>query len=154
MSHSFSPEADRRAEALAAVALLAAALSAVIALMPPEGSVLVPAHAALVALLGGAVFLLPTVLALVGGITLLRRGRPELSVPRRRLVGVGLLALALLVAKPLLGEPTGLLGEWFTNFLLDLFGTALTVTVTVALVVGGAVLALDLKLKRMLVAAR
>jgi hypothetical protein len=154
VSHTFSPEADRRAEALAAAATLVAAIMAVVVFFPAEGRVLAPLHAVLDALLGQATFILPAGVALTGGIAFARRARPGLPLPRRRLAGLAVITIALLPAERLLGQSTGLVGEWFTGFLLALFGTPLAIVFTVALIAIGFVLTFDVRRWRLRLAAR
>jgi len=145
---------DRRAEVLAAAATIVAAVAAVIVFFPAEGLVTVPVHDALDGLLGETTFLLPVAFALVAAIALVRRTRPDLGLPKRRLVGLGALTLGLLPAERLLGQSTGFVGGWLTSFLLEALGPLLTVTVTIAFVILGSVLAFDLKPRRWPLAAR
>jgi hypothetical protein len=154
VSHTFSPVTDRRTEALAATSGIAAAVAAVIVFFPAEGKILAPVHDALDGLLGGATFSLPVGFTLVGAIALVRRTRPDLRLPKRRLAGLGALTLGLFPAERLLGQPTGFVGGSLTNFLLEAFGPPLTVTLTVAVVLLGIALAFDLKPPRWPVAAR
>ena len=154
MSHTFSPEADRRAEAQATVATLVAAVLAIVAFFPPEGQVLLPLRGALDGLLGRATFVLPLGLALAGAIGFVRRARPNLVLPRRRLIGLGLITIALLPADQLLGQSTGLVGEWFTGFLLELLGAPLTIVGITSLVAVGVALTFDLRAWRRMSAAR
>ncbi len=151
---SFSPESDRRAEALGAVALFVAAVLLVIVLAPPEGRVLTPLHGLLEALLGGTAFLLPISLVLVGGIALIQRARPGAVLPRQRLAGLGVLTVTVVVGEHLLGQSTGLIGSWFTGFLVGIFGETVTIVATLALIGLGVALAFNLKLKRRILAAR
>src|ERR1051326_977314 len=120
MSHTFSPEADRRAEALGATAGLLAALLMIVVFLQPEGHVLIPLHATLDYLFGHTTFLLPVGAVLVASLAMVRRARPHIPLPMRRLVGLGLITIALVPAEDLLGQSTGLVGEWFTGFLLEL----------------------------------
>jgi hypothetical protein len=154
VSHTFSPEADRRAEALATVASLVAAVLAIVAFFPPQGQVLMPLRGVLDGLLGQATFVLPLGLALAGALGFVRRARPNLALPRRRLIGLGLITIALLPADQLLGQSTGLVGEWFTGFLLELLGAPLTIVGITALVAVGAALTFDLRARRRISAAR
>ncbi len=133
-------------------ALFLAAVVAVIAFFPAEGRVMVPLHNALDGLLGRATFVVPFGLALTGVIALARRARPDLRVPRRRLIGLGVLALAVLPSDRLLGASTGVIGEWLTAFLVDLVGGPLTVALVVAVVSAGAVLTFGVR--KLAVAAR
>jgi hypothetical protein len=171
MSQTFSPEGDRRrrpppaalqydpsgvtrsvtggvtdrAEATALVATLLAAVLAVIVFFPVEGRLLTPLHGACDALLGQAAFVLPLGMALAAGIGFAHRSRPHLAFPRRRLAGLGLITIGLLPAERLLGQSTGLLGEWFTHFLIDLLGFPIAVATTVIVLGVGAVLTFDPK---------
>jgi hypothetical protein len=145
VSQTFSPEADRRAETLAASAALAAAVLSVVVFLPPEGRVLAPVHDVLEGLFGHITFAVPLGLALASALGFLRRARPNLPIPRRRLLGLGLITIALLPADHLLGQSTGLVGEWFTGFLLELLGTPLTITFIAALMGAGLLLTFDLR---------
>jgi hypothetical protein len=84
----------------------------------------------------------------------IRRVRPAVALPTRRLAGLALLALAVLPAERLLGYSTGALGEWLTGLLLEVLGGPLTVTLTLVVVVAGAVLALAVSVPRRVRAAR
>lgn len=154
MSLTLSPEMDRRIEAFGLTTTFLAAIVTVLVFFPAEGRVLVPVHAALTALLGQTTFMLPLILALAGGLALTRRLRPDLRLPRRRLAGVGAIALALLPAEHLLGQPTGLVGAWFTGLLVDALGAPIVVTVTLTLVTLGCILAFNLEASRFRFAAR
>jgi hypothetical protein len=154
VSHTFSPEADRRAEALALCATLLAALVAVVVFFPAEGVVLTPLHSATDNLFGSSAFVLPLGLALVSGLAFARRTRPNVRLPTKRLVGLGLITIGLLPAEDLLGRSTGMVGEWFTGFLLALLGGPVAVALTLGLLMAGSVLAFDLKHGRRRVAAR
>jgi uncharacterized membrane protein YwaF len=99
-------------------------------------------HAAVAALLGQASFLLPLGLVFVGVLLAIRRVRPSVALPTRRLTGLALLAIAVLVAERLLGYSTGFIGDWLAGFLLDVLGPPLTVIVTLMVVAVGATLAL------------
>ena len=72
----------------------------------------------------------------------------------RRLIGLVVITIALLPAERLLGQSTGLVGEWFTGFLLDLLGGPITVSLTLALVILGSALAFNLEPSRIPIAAR
>jgi hypothetical protein len=144
VSHTFSPERQRRVELLASLALLLAAIAAVIVFLPAEGRLLVPLHAAVEALLGQATFVLPLSLALAGALGLVRWARPDLALPARRLIGLGLLLLAVLPAEDLLGRSTGLLGEWLSRFLIELLGLPLAVALLLGLLGLGAALTFPL----------
>ena len=149
MSHTFSPDAVRRADALAVASLLAAAVAAVIVFWPPEGRVLTPLHDIIMGLLGRAGFLLPLSFVLAAALGFARRARPDARLPSRRLAGLVVLALALLPAERLLGDSTGLIGDWLTSFLLALIGGPLTVVAIVMLVGVGALLAFDINVRRL-----
>jgi hypothetical protein len=127
---------------------------AIVAFFPPEGQVLIPLRGALDGLLGRATFVLPLGLALAGALGFVRRARPNLVVPRRRLVGLGLITIALLPAEQLLGQSTGLVGEWFTGFLVELLGAPITIAVIAALVAVGVALTFDVRTWRRIDAAR
>ena len=154
MSHTFSPEANRRAEALALTAMLLAALVGVIVFFPAEGVVLTPLHAATDSLFGSAAFVLPLGLALLGGVAFARRARPHVALPTGRFVGLALITIGLLPAEDLLGQSTGMVGEWFTGFLLALLGGPVAVALTLGLLMAGSALAFDLMHWRHPVAAR
>jgi hypothetical protein len=154
MSVTFSPETDRRTEAFALTALFLGAVAAVIVFFPPEGRVLVPLHAGLSRLLGQAAFVVPLGLAIAATIGFVRYARPMFGVPRRRLVGLGVITIALLPAEHLLGQSTGLVGQWFTGFLLGLVGVPVTVALTLCLVMLGSALAFNLEPSRLPIAAR
>jgi hypothetical protein len=81
-------------DGLAVVAVALAAVCAVVLVLPGEGLVAAPLHAALAYLLGDAAFILPLALLLAGVLTLVRSARPETRLPYPRLVGVTLMALA------------------------------------------------------------
>jgi hypothetical protein len=133
--------------------LFAGAVAAVVVFLPAEGRVLAPLHDNVERLLGQASFLLPLGLVFVGLVLATRLVRPSVALPTRRLTGLALLALAVLPAERLLGYPTGVLGDWVTGFLLDVLGAPLAVTLTLVVVVGGAILALAIKLPRRMRAA-
>ena len=154
MSHTFSPEADRRAEAVGATAALLAAILAVVVFLPSDGRVLVPVHQALDGLFGSATFVIPLGLVLASIIAFARRRQPQLALPKRRLVGLALITIGLLPAERLLGQSTGLVGEWFTGFLLELFGTPLATVLTAALMGLGIVFTFNIRRWRRPVAAR
>jgi hypothetical protein len=148
VSHTFSPEASWRAEAVGSTATLAAAVLCVIVFVPSDGRIIVPLHAVLDALFGGAAFVLPLGLALAAGVAFARRAHPGMALPRRRMAGLGLITIALLPAERLMGQSTGLVGEWFTGFLLDLLGGPITAALTFGVLVFGAALAFALDLNR------
>jgi hypothetical protein len=154
MSHTFSPEMHRRTEALALTAAFLTAILAVVVFFPAEGRVLVPVHAGLTALLGQMVFVLPLGLTLLSALAFVRRVRPGLQIPRGRLVGLGLITIAMLPADHLLGQSTGLLGDWFTRLLVNAFGGPFTVGLSLALVTLGTALAFNFTPPRPPIAAR
>src|SRR5689334_14609224 len=129
---------------LVSVLTLVAALVAVVVVFPAEGRVLIPVHDVLYALFGQTTFVLPLGLGLAAGLTFVRRAHPAHPLPRRRLAGLGMIATALLPAEHLLGQSTGLVGEWFTGFLIELLGGPLTVALTLVLMTVGSILAFDL----------
>jgi hypothetical protein len=130
-------------DAVIAASCLLAAVSAVITLFPPEGHVLTPVHAAVEALLGRGAFLLPVAFAVASVLAFVRRARPGCPLPTRRLVGLAVMALALLANENMLGYSTGLVGEWLTAFLAHLLGVPLTVVLTLIVLAVGGALALD-----------
>jgi hypothetical protein len=91
---------------------------------------------------------LPLGLALAGALGFVRRARPDFALPRRRIVGLGLITIALLPAERLLGQSTGLVGEWFTGFLIDLLGAPLGVALLTALLAIGINLTFDFDLRK------
>ncbi|MBV9579873.1 MAG: hypothetical protein JO057_14885 [Chloroflexi bacterium] len=149
-----SPETDRRIERLGLTALFLAAVAAVLVFFPPEGQIFVPVHAALERLFGHAMFVLPLALALASGLAFARRARPNMTVPWRRLIGLGVITIGLLPAEHLLGQSTGLVGEWFTGRLIEIVGVPLTVALTLAAVLLGSTLTFNLKPSKLPLAAR
>ena len=135
-------------------ALVAGAMAAVVVFFPAEGRVLAPLHAGVERLLGQAGFLLPLGLVFVGLVLAIRRVRPSMTLPTRRLTGLALLALAVLPAERLLGYSTGVLGDRVTGLLLNVLGAPLTVALTLVVVVAGAGLALAINLPGRMRAAR
>ena len=127
-------------------ALVSGAMAAVVVFFPAEGRVLAPLHEGVERLLGQAGFLLPLGLVFVGLVLAIRRVRPSMTLPTRRLTGLALLALAVLPAERLLGYSTGVLGDRVTGLLLNVLGAPLTVTLTLVVVVAGAGLALAINL--------
>jgi len=130
--------------------LLVAAFCAVIVFFPPEGRVAGPLHEFLGVLLGRATFMLPVALAVAGIIRILLDQRPDLTLPRRRLAGVGLIALAVAASENLIanGRPetgSGLVGEWLSASLLDLFGWPFTIVLLAVLLSTGVLFVFDLK---------
>jgi len=154
VSHTFSPEADRRAEALALSSTLLAALVAVIVFFPAEGVVLTPLHSTMDSLFGSSAFILPLGLALLGGVAFARRARPGLALPRRKFIGLGLITVGALPAQHLLGQSTGMVGEWFTGFLLARLGGPVAVALTLGVLMAGSALAFDFDHWRRRFAAR
>ena len=135
---------DQRAEAVALIAAFCAAVASVVVFFPAEGRVLVPVHATIEFLLGRMSFVLPLGLGLAAALGFAQRARPEESLPWRRLVGLGLITIALLPGDALMGQSTGLVGGWFTEALVSVLGGPLTVLITVALLVIGSLLTFDL----------
>jgi hypothetical protein len=130
--------------------LLVGAFCAVIVFFPPEGRVAGPLHELLGVLLGRATFILPLALTVAGLILILLDQRPALTLPRRRLAGVGLIALAVAASENIIANGradlgTGLVGEWLSASLLDLFGGPLTIVLLAVLLGTGVLLAFDLK---------
>jgi hypothetical protein len=132
------------------LALLLAGFLAVIVFIPSEGRVAAPLHAGLDALLGRAAFLLPLGLAFVGTLVLVRRLRPTVRMPARRLAGIGATFIAVLAIEHLLPRAandagTGLIGQWLSTLMLDLLGGPGT-SLALALLLGlGIALTFDLK---------
>jgi hypothetical protein len=129
--------------------LLVAAFLAIITVLPPEGRIAAPVHLTLEAWLGRAALLLPVLVALVGVLALVHSLRPDLSMPWRRLLGVGLLLVGVLASEHLLEggrAGTGLVGEWLGAQLLDLLGAPLTLFVLALTLGGGIALVFELKL--------
>jgi 4TM region of DNA translocase FtsK/SpoIIIE len=127
-----------------------AAFSGVIVFLPPEGRIGVPLHDGLALLLGRATFMLPLALVFAGVLFVVRGLRPSTPMPRRRLAGIGLVALGVLPSEHLLGntESTGLIGQWLSIWLLDLLGGPGTLVLLVAVLGVGVLLAFDVKLFR------
>jgi chromate transport protein ChrA len=112
-----------------------------------------PLHEFLGVLLGRATFALPLALAVVGIILILLGHRPDVTLPRRRLAGVGLIALTVVASENLIANGradigAGLVGQWLSASLLDLFGGPLTIVLLAALLGAGVMLAFDLKWPR------
>jgi hypothetical protein len=143
--HTFSPERDGHAQALAGVGLVLA----VVVFFLAEGRLLLPMHQALEALLGQATFLLPLGLGLAGVVGLVRRAQPNVVLPIRRLGGLAVIALALLPGERLLGESTGILGNWLTGLLLELLGGPLSVALILIVLGIGVVLTFGVKFKEL-----
>jgi hypothetical protein len=132
--------------------LILAAVAAVIVFFPAEGQVMAPLHNALDVLLGAAAFVIPLGLALAGALCLARYARPQLNLPKRRFAGLALMALSVIAGDRLLGASTGVVGEWFTQWLIDLIGGPLTAVLVVGFLSAGAVLTFDVR--KVAVAAR
>jgi hypothetical protein len=133
----------------AAVCLLLAAFCGVIVFLPPDGRISAPLHDGLDVLLGRASFMLPLALAFVGVVLLVRQLRPAARLPRRRLVGVVLVAVDVVASEHLLAngrDGTGLIGQWLTRWLVDLFGPPLTVALLIGVIGVGAALAFNVRL--------
>jgi hypothetical protein len=106
-------------DGLAVVALGLAGLLAVVMFLPAEGWLATPLHVGLVALLGQTAFVLPIGL-LLGSLVMLQRHTP---VPRRKLIGLGLLALSVLPAEQFVApNSAGLIGEWLAGVILGAVG--------------------------------
>jgi hypothetical protein len=54
------------------------------------------------------------------------------------------ITIAVAPAEQLLGQSTGMVGEWFTGFLLAVLGGPLTVALTLSLLMAGSALAFDI----------
>ncbi len=151
ISQTFTPASETRSDSLAAASLLLAAFLTVIIFLPGEGRIAAPLHDALNVLLGRAAFMLPLALAFAGVLLVVRRLRPGIPFPRRRIAGVGLIALAVLPSEHLLGGDqagTGAIGQWLLSTFLDLFGEAATLLSLVVLLGVGIRLAFEVKLPR------
>jgi amino acid transporter len=131
-----------------AACLLLAAFCGVIVFLPPEGRISAPLHDAIDILLGRASFMLPLALAFVGVVLIVRQLRPTTRLPRRRLIGVALVAVTVLASEHLLAndrEGTGLIGRWLTAWLVDFLGQPFTVVALVVLLTVGALLAFNVR---------
>jgi DNA translocase FtsK/SpoIIIE-like protein len=148
VAHTFLPERQRQAETVAGISLIAAAVASIVVFWPPEGQVLAPLHEMIDALFGRTAFLVPLFFALVAACALVRRARPEVSLPRRKVAGVSLIALALFPAERLMGDSTGLIGDRLTEVLVGGLGAPLTVVAIVTLVAVGVLLVFDINLPR------
>jgi hypothetical protein len=122
--------------------LLLAALLAIVVFLPAEGRVGLPLHDGITILLGPTAFALPLGLAFVGVLMTVRQVRPSTALPRKRLVGVGLVALGVVAAEHLLGG-LSLLGAWLTGSVVETFGAPVAVFLVIATVTLGAWLAFD-----------
>jgi hypothetical protein len=144
---------ESRYEWLPLVAFGLAALFGVVIFLPPEGVIGVPLHDALVALLGRAAFLLPLGLVVAGVLLLTKVVRPDFGVPYRRLVGIGLMTIAVLPIEHFFGggqEGAGRVGEWLSASLVDLVGGPATAVVVVLVLAAGVMLAFDLRPRRLM----
>ena len=147
-----SPARDEDREIRQAPPLIAFALAAFFAVMiflPPEGRLGAPLHDGLGLLLGRATFMVPLALVVAGVLFVVRALRPATPLPRRRLGGVGLIALAVLPSEHLLAnadDGTGLIGRWLSSWLLDLLGGPGTLVLLVAVLGLGVLLAFDVRL--------
>lgn len=151
ISQPLTYESESRTNGVAAASLLLAAFLAVIIFLPGEGRIAAPLHEGLNVLLGRAAFMLPLALAFVGLLLVVRRARPQLAVPRRRIAGVVLIALAVLPSEHLLGGEqagSGAIGQWLSSTLIDLFGEAAALLVLLVLLGFGILLAFNVRLPR------
>jgi hypothetical protein len=131
--------------------LVMAAVAATIVFLPPAGRIAAPLHDAIWAQLGEASFMLPLGLAFVGLVLIVHMLRPNAALPRRRLAGMGLIAVSLLPIEHLLSngsEGTGLVGRWLSTTLIDLFAAPATLVLLLAVLGVGIWLAFDLRLPR------
>ena len=131
---------ERRAplvgDGLAVLAIAAAATLAVLIFLPAEGVLSAPLHQALGTLFGRSAFLLPVVLVLGGVLRL-----AHVPLPRGRLVGLSLLAVAVLAAEHvLIGGDAGVVGRWLAETLLQSVGAIGTAAALVCGVLVGALL--------------
>jgi hypothetical protein len=154
MAVTLSPEMDRRVEAFALTTLFLGAVASVIVFFPAEGRILVPVHEGLNRLLGQSAFVIPLGLTLAAVLGLVRKARPMVQLPGWRLVGLGVITIALVPAEHLLGKSTGALGEWSTGFLVQILGQPGTVALLLALVTLGIALTFNLKRSRLPLAPR
>jgi amino acid transporter len=132
-------------------AVLVAAFFAVIVFLPPEGRIAAPLHNAIRVLLGQAAFVLPLTVAFVGVLLAVRRARPTTRIPRRRLLGVAAILVAVLPIEHLFargGEGTGLVGEWLSATLMELLGGPGTTLVLLVVLGTGISFAFDVRLRR------
>jgi 4TM region of DNA translocase FtsK/SpoIIIE len=145
------PIEENRHDWLPLVLFGLAVLFGVVIFLPPEGSVGVPLHELLVALLGRAAFLLPVGLLVAGVLLLTRALRPNVRLPYRRLLGVSLMTVAVLAMEHFFAgsqDGTGRIGEWLSMSLLDLVGGPATGVLLVLVLGVGVVLAFDVRLQR------
>jgi hypothetical protein len=151
ISQPLPQDAETHTNSAAAGSLLLAAFLAVIIFLPGEGRVAAPLHDALSVLLGRAAFMLPLALAFVGVLLVVRRLRPGIALPRRRIAGVVLIALSVLPVEHLLGGEqagSGAVGQWLSATLIDLFGAAAALLLLLVLLGFGILLAFNLKVPR------
>jgi hypothetical protein len=135
-------------DGLAVLALAVAALCAVVLVLPSEGRIAAPLHDALGALLGHAAFALPLGLGLGAVLLLVRSVRPNVALPRRRLIGLGLLALSVLAADDHLApNGGGLVGAWLTGQLQDWLGAPASAIVLVCGLIAGTLLTFRIGLR-------
>jgi hypothetical protein len=128
-------------DGLAVLVLGLAALLAVVLLLPAEGRIARPLHDALGRLLGHSAFLLPLALVVAGSLLLVRSIRPQASLPRWRLIGLGVLAAGVLPAQDLLApDDAGLVGAGLRATLLDWLGLPATLVALLGLLIGGVLL--------------
>jgi hypothetical protein len=134
-----STASERRAplvaDGLAALTIALAGVSAVVLFLPAEGFIAEPLRAGLGALLGRSAFVLPPVLLLVGILRLMR-----VALPVARLVGLGMLLVAVLAAEHMLAAgDAGILGRWLADGLVGAVGgvgTAITLLIALGLGAG------------------
>lgn len=123
------------ADGLAALAIAFAGVSAVAIFLPAEGFIAAPLHSGLLALLGSTAFVLPLLLVLVGILRLVR-----VDLPVARLVGLGMLLVAVLAARHLLAAgDSGVVGGWLAELLVGAVGgvgTAIALLVAISLGAG------------------
>jgi hypothetical protein len=147
----FTHEPETRANGVAAASLLLAAFLTVIMFVPGEGRIAAPLHDALNVLLGRAAFMLPLGLAFLGVLLVVRRFRPRVVFPRRRIGGVALIALTVLPFEHLLGGEqagSGAIGQWLSSMLIELFGEAAALLLLLVLLGFGILLAFNVKVPR------
>ncbi len=125
--------------------LVLAALCAIVVFLPGEGRIGAPLHEFVTILLGPTAFALPLALGFVGVLMTVQRVRPRASMPRKRLLGVVLVALGVVAAEHLLGGAS-LLGKWLTSSVVDAFGAPIMVFLVIAAIVAGTWLAFDVHL--------
>jgi 4TM region of DNA translocase FtsK/SpoIIIE len=148
---TIEPAEQGRRDWPAVAAVLVAAFLAVIVFLPPEGRIAAPVHNAIQRLLGQAAFVMPLAVAFVGVVLAVRRARPATRIPRRRLLGVAAILVAVLPIEHLLargGEGTGLVGEWVSTTLMDLLGAPGAMLVLLVVLGAGISFAFDLRLRR------